>query len=402
MMGRALHPVLLAEAEQGFSGVVFSDPGCPGLGDAFTSFDGSSDYVRGSVTAISPAAVADLAGPSSAAMLQDPVEQFLRRHELPGELIVGVDAIVGSDSPDEVHVVIGDASNSSTLVVSLPETPGGSADDERLTIRQRLASIAALWSLAAWLDPHGTQGFQQVLARCAEPVTEVETGDPSINEVDALSEDNRSAWDVVRKRLPDSARLSVGESFTFGRLARLVCSSVEYRDMVNFLYGWYDPEFKRAMGVPRERLSDENIAEPLTVELAAAGLIANAPGHTSVAIATSGWANNTWLIDPRDGHLTDFFSVAVVGREAQSPDLLTGETLRCSVSATSGDTKSQRRRQLTRELGVSAALVLLLRRFAGDDGVERRLTHHLDAFGTFEITATTPLELPPSAPSLGG
>lgn len=148
--------------------------------------------------------------------------------------------------------------------------------------------------------------------------------------------------------------LLVGESFTFGKIAALLGGVAAHPEFVALSYGWYHPHYKRAMGVDPQQLTDGNIAEPETVLQGARGLLRHASSARPVTLATSGWANNSWL-----GDRVDFFSVAAATPQNQM-------ALRYRVTSTADFPINRVRRSLTRELGVTAALRLLTALLPGD------------------------------------
>jgi hypothetical protein len=122
------------------------------------------------------------------------------------------------------------------------------------------------------------------------------------------------------------------------------------------MFGWYHPDAKLVFGVDPEQVTEGKIAEPLTVIQGAHGLIERGFGDPGLSIATSGWANNTWLIDQQTGEMNDFFSVAAALNHRGS---IRAKALRVSLPDTAASQPSLQRRSATRELGVTASLVAL-------------------------------------------
>jgi nicotinamide mononucleotide (NMN) deamidase PncC len=163
---------------------------------------------------------------------------------------------------------------------------------------------------------------------------------------------NLKAWRDIESVLIDhDQQIIVGESFTFGKLANLFSGNTAQKSCLSAAYGWYDPNYKIAVGVPPEFVTNEKIAEPATVIAGAHGLIKHLAPLATIAIATSGWVNNNWLADK-----ADFFSVACVASPSNGAS---EKALKFKVLKSQNSPIDYARRDLTRELGVTAALYLL-------------------------------------------
>lgn len=148
-------------------------------------------------------------------------------------------------------------------------------------------------------------------------------------------------------------KISIGESFTSGLIASLFSSFNGYEQLLDLVVNWYSPKLKGYFGVPKSCLKDELIAEPETIGFATSGLLRNAPSSTGIAIGTTGWANY-WV----EGK-PDFFSVGIASRKSSNEQAYTVSTIEIEISNSSNTPRSKGRRQLTRYLGVTAALYML-------------------------------------------
>ncbi len=314
-LGRELHAELSSIAARGFDGIAIDDCASPGkLCDAFAANDGSSKYLRGALSTFgaNQFSGADLA-------------TFCSAHKLPGQVLLRLES-AGQSSRFSV------VESGKCREVVLERRGSGEHAAESI-------ACSALVSFGRWL------ATRFALASPPQVLGPVEATLRS-SDAEIVHDFNRVIWEQVANviRLP---KIACGESFTFGKLAQLVARGDQ--GILSSFYGWYHPSYKVAVGVPRENVSDERIAEPDTVVFGAKGLLAQDP-EARLSLATSGWANY-WKAGQGD-----YFSVACAARE---PNGLAISALRMTVDLSRSWPLERPRRELTRELGVSASLLLL-------------------------------------------
>jgi hypothetical protein len=344
--------------------LVIIDPACPGKpGDALAANNGCSKYLKGTYANYPPTAAAH--------QTADALDSFLAIS--PGSraktLTVTV-AKIGSNY--EAYV---SQSNTPAAIVRIPITTATASECAR-----ELASLACLSSVASWLAGHNKDAAFRSACEMAlnSPAT---TSDTLHQEAARIRRATTHAWRILRDSGASLPEFIVGESFTLGKAADLLSGS-EATSPLRVSYGWYDPEYKAAVGVPREFLTDDLIAEPCTVITGARGLLQKYGDEHTVAIATSGWAN-FW----RAGE-ADYFSVAVVsgGRHEQLC-----QARRFVVDATKEEPLASGRRAVTRELGAAVALSMITEHFARkgliSTALHKQVAHDLNAtihvFGRF-------------------
>lgn len=310
--------------------VVVGDGAGYATGTALTEFDGSSKYVVGGLTSLPGKKGESLASQVLTA------RGFVQENGLPGQLYLG-------------HRYLGDGTRIETALLA--------SGDLRPQIKRHVIekkahagddalARAGLLHLAEYLE-------QARGVKIIDGEVSLSTEDQAVAQDSRLAEivqaNTKAAQDLMSVLEQDPAmQLLIGESFTFGKIASLLGGVAARPHSVGLSYGWYHPQYKRAMGVNPDQLANEKIAEPETVKQGVRGLLARANEKVSpYAIATSGWANNSWL-----GDKVDYFSVAVGNRAVIN-------YLRYRVTSTAEDPIGRTRRAITRELGVTAALYLL-------------------------------------------
>ncbi len=363
-----IHQLLLISAKEGFQGLLLSEDFTSGrIAEALTSFDGSSNYVRGALYSdVCRVARRDIDQkcPFEAELPQTLAhfKEFVDRHALPGECMIGTHAEINLPYGILLHLQIGDRKEIFLLPCGTDSEVAGEEFVEKVRV---LASILTLRMLEEQLA---------VAARdtVASPALKNEASEVS-DSITQVKLKTLEAWRVLESILKEREQmLVVGESFTFGKLAKLLGPHGSSEGRLAKAYGWYDPKFKVAVGVDPYCVRDDKIAEPETVLQGARGLLSLIAPEADIALGTSGWANY-W----KDGQ-ADFFSVAAIGR---NPD--DAVVLKFQVDISKNYPRYFERRELTRELGVLASLTVLARLLARDlqSGQERAevLTRDLEA-----------------------
>jgi nicotinamide mononucleotide (NMN) deamidase PncC len=363
-LAHVLHPALLEARNRGLEGVVIIDPACPGKpGDALAANNGCSKYLKGTYAHYSPAAAAH--------QTADALDSFLAIS--PGSRAKMLTATAAKNGSNyEAYV---SQSNTPAAIVRIPITTAPSSE-----CTKELASLACLSSVASWLAGHNKDAAFRSACELAlhSPAT---TSDKLHQEAVRIRRATTNAWRILRDSGSSLPECIVGESFTLGKVADLLSGS-DATSPLRVSYGWYDPEYKAAVGVPREFLTDDLIAEPCTVIAGARGLLQKYGDEHTVAIATSGWAN-FW----RAGE-SDYFSVAVASGVRHER---LHQARRFVVDATKGESLDTGRRAVTRELGAAVAISMVTEHLAQKglisaalhEQVVQELDTTIRAFGRF-------------------
>lgn len=225
---------------------------------------------------------------------------------------------------------------------------------------------SGIWVDQQSLSPNATDSVEilrallGILEGSTSPINQLSLADTFAAE---RLQARRALDDLTRLRFDDSSGVIVGESFTFGRVyLTLLEAFPEMIDQLE-LWGWYHPERKIEVGVPERFVDDDLIAEPETVIAGVTGLSKSSPSSILV-LGTSGWANT-------DG--TDQFSVAVKGPQGV-------RALRVEVNVSKNHPRSLGKRRLTQDLGVVAAVMLLLEQQQIFDSTARSVFEEYTSF----------------------
>lgn len=270
---------------------------------------------------------------------------------LPSGLIIGFNGTLRHDGESALHVYTSERTGEYRDESIFVPRPNADNFVDRWRSAQILATVAALHYLGRWVDEHsGEKTFQNLLVgdlrRPEFQILQPERH-PDIRAVKNLN-DALFQRTLLCLRAVQHGGISLGESFTGGAIASLFHSMPQVGRHINTSVVWYAREFKTAFGVEDEKLRPRNIAEIETVVDAAKGLHASLPQRrTSTAIATSGWANYHAKGE------SDFFSVAAHSKFAEHDARY---AYRVSVDSTRDEPLSTHRKELTRQLGVTAAL----------------------------------------------
>ncbi len=347
-----VHGLGVRSATSGFRGIQLAEALSVGrIGEALTAFDGSSGYVRGALypvlfSKLGEDAEADCPLSEELGQIVEGLTEFANDKFLPGEMVVANHGVLNPPYGVQVALQVGRKRTELHIDTSAHEIV-------EVEWRERAAEVVAILTLEL---------LRQQLSHGSSP--QAGGVDPALlatAEVTHLGERNAKLCEALLPALRAAqARVVVGESFTFGKLAELLQSGDA--SLLERVYGWYAPEFKWAVGIPEELLADDRIATPETVMRGAEGLLQHVATEATVAIATSGWCNVR-------GGLPDHFSVAVVRVSDRARRV--SQSLQFSVAATQGLECGFVRRAITRELGVTAAMRLLAAVFGCRDVEEQ-------------------------------
>lgn len=152
----------------------------------------------------------------------------------------------------------------------------------------------------------------------------------------------------------DTKKISLGESFTAGIITHILANSGSAKSVLDKTVIWYDPRLKARYGAKKEHLSLNQIASSKTISNATLGLLKSYSKSSSLAIGSTGFANY------KRGK-ADHFSLAIAEKNAKSFHVSTVEV---EVTYSKDHEKSYGRRQLTRNLGGTVALLLLIKKIA--------------------------------------
>lgn len=183
--------------------------------------------------------------------------------------------------------------------------------------------------------------------------------DPLLIKAEEIEKKNETIWEELAPLLEKIAlehpnqKISIGESFTSGILASLMTSLEGAGKIFDMSLNWYNPQFKEFVGVPKENVQPNLIAEPETIAIATKGLLEKAPKSTGIALGTTGWANYWVQGEP------DYFSIGIAAKNDENPTIHQVLTAKVEVTASQNTLPSKGRRQLTRHLGATTALYML-------------------------------------------
>jgi nicotinamide mononucleotide (NMN) deamidase PncC len=336
------HHLLVARKFSANEGIVIAESFSSGrIAEALSSFDGSSKYLRGAIypslaTFNKQYLLDNCAFMQVTEHLANNGLSYSEKNNLPGSLIIANCAIENLPYGIELHFRVQDKK----INLFLSYDKAAKYSEKEFIARSK--EIAALLALECLLS--------QLPSELKVDHTVQSSPSANLQANQEIKRLNREAWSLIEPVLKsEGKKLIVGESFTFGKLAKLFTEE-ESSQTLETAYGWYDARYKIAVGVNPQRTSDELIAEPETVIQGARGLLENLAPTATIAIGTSGWANY-W----KPGE-ADYFSVACVSRVESG---FSSDAVRVSVSATQAARLDFTRRELTRELGVTSALFLI-------------------------------------------
>lgn len=149
-------------------------------------------------------------------------------------------------------------------------------------------------------------------------------------------------------------KISLGESFTAGIITRIFAKSEGYKSVLDKTVNWYDPRLKARYGVKKHHLSSSQIASSNTISKATLGLLRTYSKSSILAIGSTGFANYG------KGN-ADHFSLAIADRDEKGFHV---NSVEVEVTYSKNKEKSYGRRQLTRHLGGTVAILLLVRKIA--------------------------------------
>lgn len=325
------------------AGIIITESFSQGkLSEALSSYDGSSKHLRGALYPCSTAQLLQLV--DRRCTFLDEAQALCNRsliyaadHQLPGDLILGNHAQI--NLPYGIEIVLSCGKDSEVMFLDCLLAPELSNFD----FIEKAKEISAIFNLQMLAEKFGA----------TETLDGLMQGNPEhLAQAKELRNYNFKTWRDIESILIDhDQQIIVGESFTFGKLANLFSGNTAQKSCLTAAYGWYDPNYKIAVGVPNELVTNEKIAEPATVIAGARGLLSRLAPNATIAIGTSGWANNNWLADK-----ADFFSVACIAGQTNGAS---EKALKFKVLSSQNSPIDYARRDLTRELGVTAALYLL-------------------------------------------
>ena len=400
-LGTMAHGQLIRALNEGhIEGLAIADDSCPGMvSDALSSNDGSSKYLRFSMTMSDEAAResaeyfhdANLAAPEQARIKL--LRTCAENNDLAADLLIGTAPL--ADPSSGCSIFCGQQTYQAPLATS--DKPQQKLS---VTVQRELAAIGCLCALITTCDRllhTDSQADIQSLVTTL-PFRQLEaTEQEYLDKTKLIREASASAWKSLSEyhesyRLPS---IALGESFTLGKLAQCLTSYPNRENQTAYTFGWYHPDAKKIFGVDPDQLHDDTIAEVRAVLQGAAGLLMHGFGEPGISIATSGWANNVWLTDTQTGTMNDFFSVAAAYAHE---DTTYAVGLRVSLPDTATSEASPARRQYTRELGVLAGLYVLSK-VLNDDQTSMTLQNVSDDLMTIlstyglcqEVTSSTPL-----------
>ena len=243
--------------------------------------------------------------------------------------------------------------------------PSDSEDREKI---QALGSIAVFEQILTLLDKNDEREDVRFLV-----------------EAKILKGLNAGLWEKLEPRLRElNLRVSLGESFTAGYVAKLMTSHKGASEILHRSTIWYDKRFKAHFGVEEELLTDENIVKPQTMAKASRGVLEAFKDLSSLAIGTSGYAN-FWQREK-----SDHFSVCLSRK--QEDGFVSTQTAYVEVTSSIGGPNYQEsigRRELTRQLGVTTALYLLISSLSeqveGFQGLASELQQLIQSYSTMEL-----------------
>lgn len=335
------HVLGVQSAAVGFRGLQLAEALSVGrVGDALASFDGASGYVRGALypvqfSQLGEDAEEDCPLSEELGQIVEHLSGFAQEKFLPGEMIVANHGVLNPPYGVQLALQVGRKRTEIHINTSAHGEVG--AAEWRMRAKEVVAILTLEMlreQLATRFSPRGNGASIELAV------------DPEIEEISRANADLCQALFTAPGGA--GARVVVGESFTFGKLASYL-HAVD-SSLLDKVYGWYAPEFKWAVGIPEEALTDERIATPETAIRGAEGLLLRLAPNATVAVATTGWCNVK-------GELPDHFSVAVA-RFAEHGGLVS-KSLQVTLVGTQRRECGFVRRNITRELGVTAALQLL-------------------------------------------
>jgi nicotinamide mononucleotide (NMN) deamidase PncC len=338
--GDAVPALVLAES---FTGGI--------IGQALSSFDGSSRYLRG---ALYPSPVCferaqartNSRFEDAAAFLEHDVKKFTDTHQLLNKILISNYAVV--NLPYGIDLYLSAHGKGEAIHLEFAESRG-EAESEQI---ERARLVASIISLESGLNSEPHQ----------DPSHRWSATDTLTDYVAEVRSANLSFWSRLEEAAKlDGERIVIGESFTFGKLARLLASD-HHKARAFTAFGWYDRNWKIAAGVPADLVTDQLIATPETVKQGAIGLLTNIDPQATISLATSGWANFG------SGDCADKFSVAAAISASHGPLV---RTIEFEVGASRNHVRDFWRRDLTRELGVTATLCVLAQILAERGGDTR-------------------------------
>ena len=322
-LGKLIHQSLDFLSKRGFGGLVISDGLCPGkVQDALAANDGSSHYLKGSLIKLLP----------ERETLDEATINFISKNNLQGELFIGS----YSNNSGNFCFIKQNHKKITTL---------GKFTFPASEIEKETSAIDLLIKTAKWINSHHHNLCNEHEIQSCLALNENLISDEALK----IKLQNKIFWQELSRHLRESysGTISIGESFTFGKLCSLFSSETNILDTA---YGWYHPKYKAVVGVPEELLTEDKIAEPKTMEVASLGLFNISSVTTKITIATSGRANN-WEKDQ-----ADYFSIGLSKKTDQE---IKSSMIKFEVTKTQNDPKNRDRREITRELGVTGAMLLL-------------------------------------------
>jgi len=371
---KSLKNYLASEVHQGllklkdshkFEGLIVQDGCCPGtLIDSFISLPDAANYVCGSICTNHNGLLlftgdnqqkVSFHHSSTGQMYNHFLKGFAHINDLPGDLIVGVNGTLSAKDSNEIMVYIGDRASVKLAGFQFRRT---CQEDSVASWRanQVISAVAALHLLSHWISMvAGTNEESHVPVKPRDLQLEASKVQLS-DEIIRIKNANDLLWRDIYKVLLDSKHSGIvlGESFTGGKIASLLHSLPGSSHLIDTSLVWYAPEFKKVFEVAEFGLTVSNIASPATTMLAAEGLLKNTRLGSGTAVATSGFTNVRGE--------ADHFSVSVMDKHTDSKtNVIRARSAQVKVLATSMEPVGYTRKEFTRQMGASVALILIAR-----------------------------------------
>jgi len=324
--------------------------------DGLASNDGSSKYLMGGLVSYSGATSEALPLPIFSFDLEDQRsfggQNFDFYKNMAGaedyNVMAGAQGDVSGPRAGEIVVYAGDANNTLFEPLHLKVAESLNTSEHRQAL-QELTTIATYDKLLTLLNR------QEIRTRIWSALETPEVlQDELLKQADEIYSQNQSVWKKLSPMLHDflgGQRLSIGESFTSGILAKIISANEGAKGILDYCLNWYDPRLKQMVGLPPPHHEQEFIAEPEAVAFATLGLLNRAPKSTQMTLGTTGWANYWVPGQP------DYFSVGVAEKSSTGPKVSTAYV---KMTSSKDAPRARGRRQLTRHLGATVAIYMLV------------------------------------------
>lgn len=365
-LAESLHLALLRMCRRGdFTGLIIQDGVCPGtVTNALIEKPDSSEFISGALCPNRPAILTFQHGSHNEATFHDAatgakfnffVQSFARIKDLPGDVILGVNGTLSSQSDrySRINVYIAQRDGKEVSAPLIFERKIEESTLHKWRSNQVLSAIGALHQLGLWIRDHSGSREEIVFPDSTELIIQRSQFVHLSDTISTIKTESDRAWRAIAKVLKQTGHneITIGESFTGGAFASLAHSLPGMSRFFSNAVVWYDKSFKAAFGVDEDYLKQSRIVSAETTFQCARALMWNTPGrfnnHARTAIATNGWTN-------LGEGIPDRFSVSVVdygGRPIErSADVF--------VTGVQSLEKSDERKAITRLVGVAAAEML--------------------------------------------